>query len=136
MKGIISANKLETIDGKIKNFKDGTIWFDDNDKAIKGILNNQIDIIMNKKRSGKLINDKIKQFVFKNKLRYILENEDKVIIEHRKNTTELRVVFYDSDEQSSFNASYEILDENRIKVEFVEKVNGYIDVYFALGIED
>jgi len=136
MKGIISANKLETIDGKIKNFKDGTIWFDDNDKAIKGILNNQIDIIMNKKRSGKLINDKIKQFAFKNKLRYILENEDKVIIEHRKNTTELRVVFYDSDEQSSFNASYEILDENRIKVEFVEKVNGYIDVYFALGIED
>lgn len=124
------ANKVEQLELDPVKKIDGYIWYNTVEKVYKTWIGDTIHIFLTDFNFGQNINDliqdklDIKQFTVSFKEVYSL------VIKHNKNSHFFNYTILDTNENTQIHSSLEIINDNEVKVDFVDPVTGHIFMYF------
>lgn len=130
----IQSNKIEQFDIDPTYKEEGYIWYNKTEKVYKTWINETISIFIMGSNNIVDINDLIittvDDYIESSKFKISFEDIKTLNIVHNKGTKFFNYNIFDSEENTSLPSSISIIDENSIKVEFVDTVTGYIFMYF------
>ena len=130
------VNKLEKVIVDPNISDDGYIWFNVSDKNFKIKSDGKIRkvVLVDDEESGDLrsyLNSLLNEY----EIVVEVENTKIVEVNHGLNVEEFLYSVYDSDEKQYLTVAADVVDNNSIKFEFVDELNGKIFIKFNIHAE-
>ena len=120
------TNKIEQLDFDPDKKINGYIWYNTVEKVYKTWVDGKLEIFITDKNLSvnidNLINDK--QFTIG------FEDAYSIYIKHNKNSKNFVYSIFDSNTNNQLNVQMEILNENEVRVDFVDPVSGSLFMKF------
>lgn len=126
-----NTNMIEKLAIDPTKMIDGAIWFNTTDLVYKAFIDNVLHIFMTDKSFSTEL-DTLVDDAFENKHFIINFTEaDSVVIKHNKNTRFFNYQIIDTDNNTTVITSIEIIDENEVRIDLVDPINGSLFMHFA-----
>ena len=127
-----SANKIEQLDTDPVKKINGYVWFNTVEKVFKTWIDDELHVFITSDITNVRNIDEIVYEIINKKQFYInFENTYSITIQHNRNSKHFIYSIFDSNNNTQINAQMEILNENEVRVEFVDPISGNLFMYFA-----
>ena len=128
-----NTNKIEKLAlDPIKQI-DGIVWFNTSEQVYKSYVNGELNIFI----TDKTLEDEIQTvvdaaFLARGNNKFILSFTDttSLIVKHNKESVNFTYQLFDSETNTTVMATMEIIDENEIKIDFIDSFSGRLFLQF------
>ena len=124
------TNKIEQLDFDPDKKINGYVWYNTVEKVYKTWVDENLEIFITDKILSNNMDELIEEKLDKRQFSIGFENVYSIIVKHNKNTKNFVYSVFDSIDNNQLNVQMEILNENEVKVDFVDPVSGSLFMNF------
>ena len=125
-----NANKVEQLELDPTKQINGYIWFNTVEKVYKTWVDGQLQIFLTDAAFDSNISELVDDALERHQFTITFADAYSVIVKHNKNSTFFNYNLFDTELNSNLSASLEIIDNNEVKLDFIDPVTGYLFMYF------
>jgi len=127
----LNSNTIEQLEIDPDKKINGYIWFNKVEKVYKTWVDGKLHVFLTDNSLEFSVGAEIESILNHHQFTVSFSKVFELIIKHDKQTTNFNYNVYDDIEKCNLPCGVEILNENEIKIEFVEAVTGYIFMQFG-----
>lgn len=110
---------------------DGCIWFNTTDNVYKAYIDGTLHIFLTDKSFVTQVEELVELAFQKNQFVIDFEAASSIIVKHNKNSKHFNYQLTDAETSSTIMASLDIVDENEVRIDFVDPITGSLFMHFA-----
>jgi DNA-dependent RNA polymerase auxiliary subunit epsilon len=124
------ANKIEQLELDPVKKIDGYVWYNTVEKVYKTWVGDDLQIFITDAIFANNVDELVQQSLDERQFTVGFENAYSINVKHNRGTEHFVYSLFDSVEKTQLNVQMEILNENEVKIEFVDPVTGNLFMYF------
>jgi len=125
-----NTNKIEQLELDPTKQINGYVWFNTVEKVYKTWVDGQLQIFLTAATFGNDLPDLVKNTLEAHQFTISFTDAYSINVKHNRNSIFFNYNIFDTELNSNLAAHLEIIDENEVKVDFVDPVTGYLFMYF------
>jgi len=125
-----NINTVEQLDLDPTKQINGYIWYNTVEKVYKSWNDGILQVFLTDLSFQDNITDYVESSLKNHTFKFTFDSTYAIIIRHNKNTHFFNYNVFDTELNSGIQASMSIIDENEVKLEFIDPVTGYLFMYF------
>ncbi len=110
---------------------DGCVWFNTSDNVYKAFIDNELHVFLTDKSFVTQVEELVDLASAKNQFVIEFETATSIIVKHNKGTRSFNYQVNDNETNTTLMTSLNIIDENEVRLDFVDPLSGSLFMHFA-----